>query len=325
MGSRMLPLNRDILWLSFGIIILVMLILDLGAFHRRAHAIRTREALIWSCIWITIALLFNAGVYLLLGKEKALEFLTAYILEKSLSVDNLFVFLVIFNYFNVKSDYQHRVLYWGILGALVMRGIIIFTGTALLHRFSWLEYFFGAFLVYTAIKFALEKEGSVEPEQNPFVRLYRRLFPVTREFEEEKFFLRQAGKLIATPMFIVLLVIESSDLIFAVDSIPAVLSVSHDSFIVYSSNIFAILGLRALYFLLAAFLGMFRYLKPALAIILGFIGVKMLLSWVVKIPTALSLALICVILTAAVLLSVWKEKKEKRATTAPPSPDERDC
>lgn len=312
-----MPLNLEFLWLVFGAIVVIMLVLDLGTFHRKAHVITTREALIWSIVWIVLALLFNLGVYMLLGKDKALEFLTAYILEKSLSVDNLFVFLVIFNYFSVNGAYQHRVLYWGILGALIMRGIIIGAGTALLQHFHWLFYVFGAFLVYTAIKFALEKEGSVEPEQNPFVKIFRRFFKVSSEFEKDRFFVRQEGKLVATPMFVVLLVIESSDLIFAVDSIPAVLAVSSDPFIVYTSNIFAILGLRALFFLLASVLGMFRYLKPALSIILGYIGVKMLLSGLFKVPTIVSLAIICSVLGGAVLLSVWKEKRERQAGNKP--------
>ncbi len=311
-GGILVALNKELLWAIFGIIVVIMLVIDLGAFNRRAHVIGTKEATIWSIVWITLSLLFNLGVYYLLGKERAVEFLTAYILEKSLSVDNLFVFLIVFNYFNVEEAYRHRVLYWGILGALIMRGIIIATGTSLLHQFHWLIYVFGAFLVYTSIKFVTEKESSVEPDKNPFVKVYRRFFPVTADFEKEKFFINRTGKLIATPMFIVLLVIESSDLIFAVDSIPAVLAVSDDPLIIYTSNIFAILGLRALFFLLASILGMFRYLKPAIAIILGFIGVKMLISGFIKIPTVISLGIICVVLVIAVMLSIWHEKKEKR-------------
>lgn len=306
-----MSLPKELLWCVFGLVVVVMLILDLAAFHRRAHAVHTREALIWSIIWIVVSLLFNARIYVVLGREPALQFLTGYILEKSLSIDNLFVFLVIFTYFGIDAAYQHRVLYWGILGAIVMRGIIIATGTALLQRFHWLMYFFGAFLVFTGIKFALEKETSVHPEQNPFVKVFRRFFPVTAEFEKDKFFVRREGRLLATPMFVVLLVIESSDLVFAIDSIPAVFAVTYDTFIVYTSNIFAILGLRALYFLLAAILGLFRYLRPGLALVLVLIGIKMLISGIYKIPTIFSLAAVCAILGCAILISMWKEKREK--------------
>ena len=297
------------LWIGFFVLILAMLAVDLGASRRRTQAMSLRTAAMWTGIWIGVALCFNAAIYLWRGAEPALEFFTAYLIEKALSVDNLFVFVLIFSMFGVPALYQRRVLFWGVIGALVMRGLFIGAGAALLHRFEWLMYVFGAFLIFTAIKLGLGGETEIKPERNPLIRLFRKIMPVTEQFDGERFFVRHAGVLMATPLFLVLLVVESTDLVFAVDSIPAVLAVTQDPFLVYTSNVFAILGLRALYFLLAGAMTKFHYLKLALSLILGFVGVKMLIADIYKIPIALSLGVITGLLTIAVVASLIRARR----------------
>jgi tellurite resistance protein TerC len=292
-------------WIGFHVFIFIMLALDLGVFHKKAHKVPLREAIIWSGVWITLALLFNLFIYYEFGKIKALEFLTGYVIEYSLSVDNIFVFILIFSYFCVKDEYQHRVLFWGILGALVMRAIFIFAGVALINRFHWIVLIFGGFLVYTGIHMLFQKDAAVDPEKNAIVKFFRKFLPVTETYHGNKLFVRQNNRLYATPLFLVLLVIESSDLIFAVDSIPAILAISQDTLIVYTSNIFAILGLRSLYFAVSGIMGYFRYIKVGLAFVLSFVGTKMLLAFFdVKIPILISLIVIISILAVSVLASV---------------------
>ena len=296
-------------WSIFGIIVLALLALDLGVFHRKAHEVKMKEALIWSAVWIGVALLFNLGVYFVKGKELAAQFLAGYLLEKSLSVDNLFVFLLIFNYFHLPARFQHEVLFWGIIGALVSRAIFIVCGIGLLHYFSWMIYVFGAILVGTGLKLAFEKDKKVEPEKNIFVKLFRRFFPLTQDYHDGKFFVRLNGVLFATPLIVILLVVESTDIVFAVDSIPAILAISRDLFIVYTSNVFAILGLRALYFALAQLMKLFHHLHYGLSLILVLIGVKMIISHFVHIPTIATLGTILLILTASVVASIlWPSK-----------------
>ena len=293
-----------LLWGGFNLLVLLLLILDLGVFQRKAHEIRVREALLLSAFWIMLALAFNVGVYFWRGRQAALEYLTGYLLEKSLSVDNLFVFLLIFSYFKVPEKYQHQVLFWGILGALIFRAIFILGGIALLERVHWVIYLFGAFLIFTGVKLAFGEDKEIEPERNPVLRLFRRLMPVTEKYEGGKFFLKNSGRLFATPLFVVVLVVETTDIVFAVDSIPAILAITRDSFIVYSSNVFAILGLRALYFALAGMMRLFRHLHYGLALVLVFVGVKMLISHFYKIPVGLSLGVIAVTLAASVMTSL---------------------
>ncbi len=271
---------------------------------------KIKEAVIWSFVWIGLALVFNFGVYVYLGEQKAFEFLTAYVIEKSLSVDNLFVFIMIFSFFNVKAEYQHKILFWGILGALVMRIIFIFAGVQLIQNFHWIIYVFGAFLVYTGIKIPFEGEKELEPDKNPLVRLFKKFMPVTNTEHGDRFFVKINGKTFATPLFITLIIIEFSDLIFAVDSIPAVLAISDDIFIVYTSNVFAILGLRALYFALAGVVSYFRFLKYGLAAILIFVGTKMLISGFYKFPVLWSLVIIVSFLVISMLASVFIKNKE---------------
>ena len=303
--------ESTILWGGFNLFVLGMLALDLGIFHRRAHVVKVREALIWTAVWITLSMAFNLFVYHYLGKEKALEFFTAYLIEKSLSIDNIFVMIMIFGYFQVPQAYQHKVLFWGILGALVMRVIFILAGIELIHKFHWLIYVFGGFLVFTGIRMVSSGDQSLHPEQNPLMKLARRIFPVTERFEDDKFFIKRSGKVWATPLFLVVVLIEGTDLIFAVDSIPAILAISDDSFIVYTSNVFAILGLRSLYFALAGIEKYFQYLKYGLAAVLVFVGIKMCLTDIYKIPVEISLIVIVFILTIAMLASVIFRKPEK--------------
>ena len=304
--------ESTILWGGFNLFVLGMLALDLGIFHRRAHVVKVREALIWTAVWITLSMAFNLFVYQYLGKEKALEFFTAYLIEKSLSIDNIFVMIMIFGYFQVPQAYQHKVLFWGILGALVMRVIFILAGIELIHKFHWLIYVFGGFLVFTGIRMVSSGDQNLRPEQNPLMKLARRIFPVTEKFEGDKFFIRRSGKVWATPLFLVVVLIEGTDLIFAVDSIPAILAISDDSFIVYTSNVFAILGLRSLYFALAGIEKYFQYLKYGLAAVLVFVGIKMCLTDIYKIPVEISLIVIVFILTIAMLASVIFRKPEKK-------------
>ncbi len=302
--------HRWLLWVGFNLFVVAMLALDLGVFHRRAHAVTLREAAAWSIVWVALALAFNGLIYWMWGYERALEFLTGYLIEKSLSVDNLFVFLMIFSYFAVPNIYQHRVLYWGILGALIMRGVFIATGVALLNRFHWMIYVFGGFLVITGIRLLFSTEKEVEPEKNPILRVVRRIVPVTSQYHGQSFFVRSEGRLWATPLLLVLVVVETTDLVFALDSIPAIFAVTRDPFIVYTSNVFAILGLRALYFLLAGVMDMFRFLQVGLAIVLAFVGCKMLVSEFYKIPIGVSLGVVGAILATAVLASLAFPKRE---------------
>lgn len=301
-------------WIGFHLFIFVMLALDLGVFHKHTHKVPVNEAIIWTFVWISLAIIFNLFVYLEFGKIKALEFLTGYVIEYSLSVDNIFIFILIFSYFAVKEEYQHRILFWGILGALIMRGLFIFTGIALITRLHWIVIIFGGFLVFTGIKMFFQQETEVDPEKNAIVRFFRRFLPVTETVHGAKLFVREGTSLFATPLFLVLLIIESSDLIFAADSIPAILAISHDRFIVYTSNIFAILGLRSLYFAIAGIMGYFRYLKTGLAFVLIFVGLKMLASFIkIEIPILLSLAVIIIILLISILASVIiKEDGDKK-------------
>ena len=294
------------LWIGFTLFVLAMLALDLGVFHRKAHEVAVREALIWTAVWISLAMVFNAGVYIWFGPERALEFLTGYLIEKALSVDNIFVFLVVFSTFAVPARFQHRVLFWGILGALIMRGVFIVLGAAVLHRFHWVGYLFGAFLVVTGIRLLVHRAVEVHPERNPLFRLFRRLVPSVSEYRDGSFTSVDAGRRRATPLLLVLVAIETTDIVFAVDSVPAIFSVTEDPFIVYTSNIFAILGLRALYFAIARMMGKFRYLKVALSLVLLFVGAKMLLAGVYKIPILVSLGVIATLLTGAVVTSLLR-------------------
>lgn len=292
-------------WIGFHIFIFFMLALDLGVFHKHVHKVPVKEAVIWTFVWISLAIAFNVFVFFEFGKIKALEFLTGYVIEYSLSVDNIFVFILIFSYFAVKPQYQHKILFWGIIGALLMRGIFIFTGVALINRFHWIVIIFGGFLVFTGIKMLFTKETEVDPEKNAIVKFFKRFLPVSHELNGDKFFVKQNNRLHATPLFLVLLIIETSDLIFAVDSIPAILAISQDRFIVYTSNIFAIMGLRSLYFALAGIMGLFRFLKIGLAFVLTFVGLKMLLAFFnLEIPIVLSLLIIISILVISILASL---------------------
>jgi tellurite resistance protein TerC len=293
-----------VLWASFNFFVLVMLALDLGVFHRKSHEVGVREALIWTSVWITLAMIFNLFIYFYFDKETAIEFFTGYMIEKSLSIDNIFVIIMIFSYFSVPKAYQHKVLFWGILGALVMRVIFILSGIELIHRFHWLVYIFGGFLVITGIRMLKAGEAKLEPEKNPLIKLARRIFRFTLDFEGDNFFVKKEGVLWATPLFLVVIMIEFTDLIFAVDSIPAILSISDDSFIVYTSNVFAILGLRSLYFALAGIEKYFQYLKYGLSAILIFVGLKMSLVDFIYIPVEISLIVIVFILAIAMLASV---------------------
>jgi tellurite resistance protein TerC len=304
------------LWAGFTAFVLAMLTLDLGVFHRKAHAVSIREATIWSAVWVTLSMIFNLGLYYFRGSEVAVQFLTGYLIEKSLSVDNIFVFALIFGYFAVPASDQHRVLFWGILGALVMRAAFIFAGSALLAQFHWIIYVFGAFLIFTGIRMARHQEMEIHPEDNPVLKLVRRLIPVTGDYRGHHFFVREAGRWVATPLFLVLALLETTDLVFAVDSIPAIFAVTNDPFIVYTSNIFAILGLRSLYFLLAGVMDKFVYLKLGLSAVLVFVGTKMTLTELYKIPSLISLAVIAAILTAAVLASLRKTRREERQALA---------
>ena len=304
--------NSILFWVIFNVVIIGMLALDLGVINRKAHKIALKEALIWSGIWIALALIFNVFVLVEYGKTKALEFLTGYVIEYSLSIDNIFVFILIFSYFSVKPQYQHKILFWGILGALIMRGIFIFAGVALINRFHWIVIIFGAFLVFSGFKMLFQKdEIKVEPEKNGLVRLFRKFLPVSDTLHGDSLFVRQNNRLVATPLFLVLLVIESTDLVFAVDSIPAILAITKDTFIVYTSNIFAILGLRSLYFAVSGIMGLFRFLKVGLAIVLAFVGFKMLISFFhIEIPILLSLGIIISTLLVSILASVIIKRKE---------------
>ena len=300
-------------WIVFNIFVLALLALDLGVFHHKAHAVSVKEAAGWSVAWIALGLAFGGGIWWFEGKEPALQYLAGYLIEKSLSVDNIFVIALIFSYFAVPALYQHRVLFWGILGALVMRGALIGAGSFLLERFHFLVWVFGAFLVVTGIKMALHDNAELHPEKNPLVRLARRLLPVTNDYDGQKFFTRRDGRLFATPLFLVLLVVESMDLVFAVDSVPAIFAVTSDPFLVYTSNVFAILGLRSLYFLLAGVMDRFVYLKLGLSAILVFVGLKMALAEFFKVPVAISLGVIGLVLAVSVAASLVATRRRKTA------------
>ncbi len=293
----------------FNVFVIVMLALDLGVFNRQSHVIKVKEALGWSAFWIALALVFNVFIYFWMGTVSGMEFLTGYLLEKSLSVDNLFVFSVIFSYFKVPEKYQHKVLFWGVLGALVFRAIFIAAGVALINRFEWIIYVFGVFLIFTGIKMAFAGDEEVHPEDNPVLKLLRKFIPVTNSYHGEKFFTKEGAKRLATPMLVVLVIIETTDIVFAVDSIPAILAISRDPFIVYTSNVFAIMGLRSLYFALAGVLGMFEYLKYGLAAILSFVGIKMVIHEFYKFPIAVSLGIIAGLLTISIITSILQSRK----------------
>jgi tellurite resistance protein TerC len=313
-------------WVGFNLLVLTLLALDLGVFHREAHEVSLREAAIWSVVWIALAMTFNMGLYLfwdqimpnsgLSANDAGLAFLTGYLIEKALSVDNIFVFVLIFSYFAVPAKYQHRVLFWGILGALIMRGTMIAAGAALIKQFHWIIWVFGVFLIFTGIRMATSQDEQIEPEKNPVVRMFRRFMPISDRYDGQKFLTRQNGILMATPLLLVLVMVETTDLIFAVDSIPAIFAVTQDPFIVYTSNVFAILGLRALYFVLAGVVHLFHYLKLGLSVVLSFVGIKMLLpdlsaaligvSW--KIPTAVSLGVVATIIGVSIVASLIRAR-----------------
>lgn len=301
-------------WGGFIAVILVFLALDLGVFHRKAHVISFKEALLWTLVWFSVAMLFAGGLTLWRSKQESLEFITGYIIELSLSMDNVFVIALIFAYFRVPLIYQHRVLFWGILGALVMRGVMIGAGAALVQTFHWMLYVFGGFLVITGIKMIFATDDGVDPEKNPVIRAARKFFPITPGFEEQKFFSRVEGRFALTPLALVLLMVETTDLVFAVDSIPAIFSVTQNPFIVFTSNVFAILGLRSLYFVLANAIGYFRYLKIGLSIVLVFIGGKMLLAKWFHIPTATSLMVVAGIITTSIVYSMIVGRQAKNKT-----------
>lgn len=302
------------LWIGFNLFVLAMLALDLGVFHRKNHTIGIKEAFGWTAAWISLALIFNLGIYHFYGSAPALEFLTGYLIEKSLSVDNIFVILMIFTYFQVPSQYQHKILFWGILGALAMRGAFIFAGVALIQKYHWIVYVFGAFLIFSGIKIALPKDKELSLEKNIFLKLFRRVIPSTSSIEGGHFWIKQNGKWLATPLFAALLIVESTDLIFAVDSIPAILAISEDTFIVYTSNAFAILGLRSLYFAVAGMMQYFYYLQHGLAAILIFVGAKMLLMDVYKIPILVALGVVLGTLGISIVASLLRPKVETEST-----------
>jgi TerC family integral membrane protein len=297
-------------WILFNVFVLVMLALDLGVFNRRVHTVTFREALGWSAMWIALASAFAVLVYFWHGRTESLEFATGYLIELSLSIDNLFVFLVIFRFFRVPSELQHRVLFWGILGALITRGIFILAGVSLIQRFHWLIYVFGALLVYSGIKLLRQGDEEVDPERNPLLKLFRKWIPVTEDYEGEKFWVRRPG-LYATPLVVVLLVVETTDIVFAVDSIPAVLAITLNAFIVYTSNVFAILGLRSMYFAVAGMMDLFEYLHYGLSLVLILIGAKMLLSHYYTVPTAVALGTVAGVIAISVVASIVFPGKKK--------------
>ncbi|MDY7229122.1 TerC family protein [Hyalangium rubrum] len=300
------------LWVGFNVFVLAMLAIDLGLFHRKEHTVSPKEAGIWTVVWVTISMLFCAGIWRFSGPEPALQWLTAYVVEYSLSVDNLFVFLMVFSYFRVAPEHQHRVLFWGIIGAFIMRAVLIIAGTALVKEFHWLIYLFGAFLVFTAVKMLVSKDEDVDPEQKAVVKIARRVLPVSRLGDGSRFFIHEDGRMKVTPLFLVLLVVEATDLLFALDSIPAVLGISQDAFIIYTSNVCAILGLRSLFFVVASLMEKFHFLKVGLAAILGFVGVKMLITYFdIHVPIVLSLGVIAGILVASIVASlIWPKAPE---------------
>ena len=303
-------------WVGFNVFVLGMLALDLGVFHRKAHEVSLKEATAWSVVWVSVAMLFNLGIWLYAGPQVGLEFLTGYLVEKSLAVDNIFVIAIIFSYFAIPPKYQHRVLFWGIIGALVMRGLFIAAGSYMLKEWHWVIYVFGGLLVLTGIKMFVQKDEEFDPEANPVMRLARRFLPLTSRLDGQKFWTIENGKRVATPLFLALLMVEFADLVFAIDSIPAIFAITDDPFIVYTSNVMAILGLRSMYFLLAGIVHRFVYLKPALALVLVFVGFKMLLIDVFKIPTPVSLGVIATLIGGAVFLSLRKTRGDAARAAA---------
>lgn len=301
-----------IFWILFNAFVLIMLALDLGVFHRKSHEVSVKEALTWTFVWVFLALVFNLIIYFWRGQQQALEFFTGYLVEKALSVDNIFVFIMIFTYFQVPTKYQHKILFWGIIGALIMRVIFIFAGVALLEKFHFTIYIFGALLVFTGIKMFNHSNSKIEPDKNPVIKFFKKFMPVTQTLHEDKFFIRIDGKRFATPLFLVLILIETTDLIFAVDSIPAILAITQDQFIVYTSNVFAILGLRSLYFALAGIIHRFWLLSYGLAIVLVFVGIKMILIDFYKIPIEWSLLFIATTIASSIFLSLRIKQKSNQ-------------
>jgi tellurite resistance protein TerC len=308
---ELVSVASPLVWVAFLAFVLVMLALDLGVFHKHAHEVSFKEAAGWSCVWVTLALIFNGILWSQFGSKLATEFLTGYLIEKTLSIDNIFVFVVIFGSLKVPSLYQHRVLFWGILGALVMRAAMIFAGVSMLERFHWLIYVFGAFLIFTGIKLLVDKDDAKDPEKGLFLRTVRKLVPSTPDYDGERFFSKRGGRWLATPLFMALLLVEMTDVVFALDSIPAIFAVTRDPFIVFTSNIFAILGLRSLFFLLAGVMDRFAYLKVGLSGVLMFVGLKMALVDFIKVPAALSLLVIALILGSSIGVSLWVSRKPK--------------
>jgi tellurite resistance protein TerC len=306
------------LWVGFNAAVLAMLALDLGVFHRKAHVVSLREAAAWSAVWVSLALTFNAGIWYFAGRQPALEFLTGYLVEKSLAVDNIFVIALIFSYFAVPAAYQHRVLFWGILGALVMRGAFIAAGAYMLKEWHWVIYVFGGILLLTGVKMALRKDEAIDPEHNPVVRLARRWVPLTPRYDGQKFWTVENGRWVATPLFLVLLLVEFTDLVFAIDSIPAIFAITSDPFLVYTSNVMAILGLRSMYFLLAGIVHKFVYLKFGLSLVLVFVGAKMMLIDVFKVPTAVSLGVIAAVIGGSIALSLLRPPARQVPAVATP-------
>ena len=303
-------------WVGFNVFVLALLAIDLGVFHRKAHAVSTKEAAIWTVVWISLAMLFNAGLFIFEGHEPGMMFLAGYLIEKSLSVDNIFVFVMLFSYFAVPREYQHRVLFWGILGALLMRGTLIGLGAYLISQFHWILYIFGAFLVFTGIRMALQQEDDeIDIEKNRIVRGMRKLVPITSRYYGEHFFIRRLGFIVATPLLLVLVIVETTDLVFALDSIPAIFAVTQDPFLVYTSNVFAILGLRSLYFLLANVMQDFRFLKAGLAVVLVFVGAKMLIADIYHMPIVMSLGVIAAVLAVAIGASLLFPAPEQETVT----------
>ncbi len=309
------------LWVGFGVFVCSMLALDLGVINRKAHEVKFKEAITWVCIWMSLAFIFNLGILYWSGKKLALEFLTGYLLEQSLSVDNMFVFLLIFEYFRVPSAYQHKVLFWGIIGALVFRLIFIFAGVAIIERAEWMLYVFGAFLVFSGLKMWKKSDEEIDPEKNPVLKVFKRFMPVAADYDKDHFFTVIGGKRAATPMLVVLIVVETTDILFALDSIPAVMAITQNRFIIFTSNVFAILGLRALFFALAGFMKIFHYLHYGLAAILVFIGIKMIIHHYIHIPVPVALGVLAGILTLSVVASIIWPAPEERHEAAPSTPE----
>lgn len=312
-----MPDSELLLFILFNLFVLLMLAIDLGVFHRTPQEVRLKEATVWSVVWIILALLFNVGVWVYAGPARGLEFFTGYLIERALSMDNIFVFVLLFNYFGVPAKYQHKVLFWGVLGALIMRSIFILAGAALIAQFEWILYIFGLILIYSGWKMMKEESIEVHPDRNLFIRLAKKFFPIETGYETPKFFIRKENKRYITTMFLVVIAVETTDVLFAVDSIPAVFAVTRDPFIVYSSNVFAILGLRAMYFVLAGVMNSFYYLKHGLSIVLIFVGVKMLAEKFIHISIGLSLGVIAVVLIIAVVMSLYRMKSKENAKHQP--------